>query len=162
MSSTLGLPRPAESVQYILSENTNQDGSYLPFLNTTENVNMDDKHYIPHGRHDGVITHVDDSGTETTLFLAHESPYVSSNTSVLVKSNPMSVDQFVGASLLQGPRNTDLVLSNPQHQRKTSGQIDITSTAVINDTTGNSDQISVSNLDPFPFTLTVDSSQGQL
>ena len=102
LSSTSDIPHPADSVHYILSENTNQDGSYLPFLNTTENVNMDDKHYIPHGSHDGLITHVDDSGAETTLFLAHESPYGSTNTSVLRKPNPISVDQIVGTSLLQG------------------------------------------------------------
>ena len=162
VSATLGLPPPAESVHYFLSETTDQDSSHLPFLNTTENDNMNEEPNIPRGRHDGIITHVDDSGTETTLFLDHESPYSSTSPSFVVKSSHMNVDRFVDSDLLQRPHGSGLALSNQHHQVKPSDQIDITSAALITNTTGNSEQISVSNLEAFPFTLTVESSQEQL
>ena len=163
ISATLGLPQQAESVQYFLPESTNQERSNLAFLNTTENDSRNDAPNIPHGRHDGIITHVDDSGTETTLFLDHESPYSSTSPSFVVKSNPMNVDRFVDSDLLQRSRGSDLVLSNQHHQVNPSDQqIDITSATLITNTTGNSEQISVSNLEAFPFTLTVESSQEPL
>ena len=161
-SANLGLPPPAESVHYFLSETTDQDSSHLPFLNTTENENVNVEPNIPHGRHDGIITHVDDSGTETTLFLDQESPYSSTTPSFVLKSNHINVDRFVDSDLLQRSQGPELVLSNQQHQAKPSDQMDITSATLITNTTENSEQISVSNLEAFPFALTVESSQEHL
>ena len=162
VSADLSLPPPAESVHYFLSETSNHDSPHLPFLNTTENHNLSNEPNIPHGRYDGIITHVDDSGTETTLFLDHEPPYSSASSSFVVKSNAMNVDRFVDSDLLQRSRGSDLVLSNQHHQDKPSDQIDMTSATLITNTPENSDQISVSNLEAFPFTLTVESSQEQI
>ena len=151
---------PTESTHYLLTEPTNHK-QHVGFLDTEEastfEVNPDN----------GIVTHVDDSGTETTVFL--EEPQISHHypqypTPFIVQPNSV-VDRLVVPDIFTKSQNPVPMLQN---QPQSSDHIDISggnnllnsaSTGSTLDGGGNSVNISVSNMEAFPFTLTVESSQ---
>ena len=157
--ASLSLGPPAESVQYLLSENT-QGKPQFPCLDIEDN--REESSHFHRENHDGIIAHVDDSGAETTLFLEHDSPYSSTTPSFIVQSTPMDVERFVGPNLLQRSQIVDSVQTSQLPPVKASEQIGLTTSTLLVNATESSEQMSVSNLEAFPFTLTVESTQEQM
>ena len=129
-----------------MSEATRNKSQDLLFLEE-ESDDKKNSSEFPHGKNDGIITHVDESGTETALFLDHSSQYSTVPPLLVVQHN--SVDRLDDPNMFQG-------ISNPP-PIKSSGHIDVTDSNLL--TNPSSEQISVSNMEAFPFTLTVESSQ---
>ena len=169
-------PIPTESSLYNIQGNTSIKDPHLQYYKVQQTSAVDDN-FNPGKGDTGIIAHIDDSGTETALFLDQQSrslstKYLNPRTSSLVVHHPSIIpsqmDQYVADvdsnMLIQSKLVSSLDQTNPPNPEQNvssnneiSNNVTNTFLVDVRNTSEDSEQLSMpSNLDTFPFTLAVE------
>ena len=110
-------------------------------------LDADDSKFHPRKSDTGIVTHIDDSGAETTLFMDHQPSSLSSDPNLFNRSRMVRSALPTSSSHSEDKNTTDNITMSSN----------TANAFLVGNATDNSEQILVpSNLDTFPFTLTVE------